>query len=51
MTPTVIAGSSSRALGRTTGIRRTRIYPGLGGGLWLRMVFPAGLVTWLVPSG
>ena len=20
-------------------------YPGLGGGLWLRMIFPAGLVT------
>ncbi|HEY6278907.1 MAG TPA: hypothetical protein VIX86_21550, partial [Streptosporangiaceae bacterium] len=26
-------------------------YPGLGGGLWLRMIFPPGLVTWLVPSG
>jgi len=26
-------------------------YPGPGGGLWLRMVFPAGLRTWLVPSG
>jgi hypothetical protein len=26
-------------------------YPGRGGGLWLRMVFPVGLVTWLVPSG
>jgi hypothetical protein len=21
------------------------------GGLWLRMILPAGLVTWLVPSG
>ena len=26
-------------------------HPGRGGGAWLRMVFPAGLVTWLVPSG
>jgi len=26
-------------------------YPGGGGGLWLRMTFPPGLVTWLVPSG
>jgi hypothetical protein len=26
-------------------------YPGLGGGLWLRMIFPPGLRTWLVPSG
>ena len=26
-------------------------YPGAGGGLWLRMTFPPGLVTWLVPSG
>jgi hypothetical protein len=26
-------------------------YPGAGGGLWLRMIFPPGLVTWLVPSG
>jgi hypothetical protein len=26
-------------------------YPGRGGGLWLRMIFPAGLLTWLVPSG
>jgi hypothetical protein len=26
-------------------------YPGRGGGLWLRMVLPVGLVTWLVPSG
>jgi hypothetical protein len=25
-------------------------YPGRGGGSWLRMVFPSGLVTWLVPS-
>jgi hypothetical protein len=27
------------------------VYPGRAGGLWLRMIFPAGLVTWLVPSG
>ena len=26
-------------------------YPGRGGGLWLRMILPAGLVTRLVPSG
>jgi hypothetical protein len=26
-------------------------YPGWGGGLWLRMIFPWGLVAWLVPSG
>ena len=26
-------------------------YPGPGGGLWLRMIFPPGLRTWLVPSG
>ena len=26
-------------------------YPGRGGGLWLRMVLPSGLWTWLVPSG
>jgi hypothetical protein len=26
-------------------------YPGAGGGLWLRMIFPPGLFTWLVPSG
>ena len=26
-------------------------YPGAGGGPWLRMTFPPGLVTWLVPSG
>jgi hypothetical protein len=26
-------------------------HPGRGGALWLRMIFPAGLVTWLVPSG
>jgi hypothetical protein len=25
-------------------------YPGSGGGSWLRMIFPAGLLTWLVPS-
>jgi hypothetical protein len=26
-------------------------YPGRGGGPWLRMTFPPGLRTWLVPSG
>ncbi len=26
-------------------------YPARGGGLWLRIILPAGLVTWLVPSG
>ena len=26
-------------------------YPGWGGGLWLRMILPSGLCTWLVPSG
>ena len=26
-------------------------YPGAGGGLWLRMIFPPGLFTSLVPSG
>ena len=23
-------------------------YPGRGGGLWLRMIFPSGLWTWLM---
>ena len=26
-------------------------HPGRGGGLWLRMILPVGLRTWLVPSG
>jgi hypothetical protein len=26
-------------------------YPARGGGLWLRMILPAGLRAWLVPSG
>jgi hypothetical protein len=26
-------------------------YPGRGGGLWLWMTLPPGLLTWLVPSG
>jgi hypothetical protein len=32
-------------------IKASAGYPGRGGGEWLRMIFPAGLVAWLVPSG
>ena len=48
----VLAGSASAA-GSGSGRQGSHRagYPGRGGGLWLRMILPAGLVTWLVPSG
>ncbi len=42
--------ASPAGVGRTRLFRRVG-YPGRGGGLWLRMIFPSGLWTWLVPSG
>jgi len=44
------AGVRHDLLDLEAGTRRAG-YPGRGGGLWLRMTFPPGLVTWLVPSG
>jgi len=43
-------GTKSR---RPPGTRAPTVagYPGRGGGLWLWMVLPSGLVIWLVPSG